>query len=1457
MRALGFPFNGLGCRDGHGSLRVRSSAFVIAFAIVLLGAPCAVRGGCVVSDDSGAPPCASIWYNNTGAHDSTPVVDTTRVDWMAQVPDLMLLSELSIPGTHDSHAFWGCTWPFVDPECVTCQSIPFDEQLKAGIRAVDIRIRHWFDHTWVYHGVCTQACGLGGCSAYEEFGVPCHCGGILPACVGFLQEHPTETILIRFKQECTVTSAVACRCDHNTRSFSEAIEHALETYAAGYVYQWPDDGCEGMPTLGQVRGKIVVLQNFQGDYEVGPYAGWCDPWPNSWMRAMTACDLSAPFGRGLAAVDPQTGKLFTFTVDGVRLERVGHHDTDATYTSVCSGQFSLSASTEPEPVLAVTACDRDELQLYSWGDLDAPWRIYPTGDFPVSALAVDFDCNSREDIIVANYGHYGDSPVDPGTLRLFRNVGTDFEWEDLWVGSRVRGVSTADLNGDCFPDLVTTHSDPVGAQATGVGMWVNNGGDSLDHYYSYTLTEPRFVSEAVAADFTGDGLDDVVVAHGILAPNTALTFFENTGAGMIAEPGISRPSGTRGLAAADIDNDGDLDLLAAKPGGVDVYLNDGDFNFPEQRAISGWRGPYPLVAEDFDGDSDVDVAAVEFGPFSDNLPVWGSNRVSIMRNEDDGTVWCPGKALGPYWSNLHIQDDFEVISHAVKWAAVEQHLEDAWHLYPMDELCVNFLSGIHWEAPWYDISCEQTPNYIAYDLNRLAWSHLKRVLNESPLRPRCGIIMADYPGPGLIDVIIGSNKFGKNPVTGEFFGPVVPVPGVSRGDATWGDYDGDGDLDFLLTGLADGPQYYASVFQNDGGSFHDINAGLLGVQDASAAWGDYDNDGELDLLVAGYAPYGPGSITRVYRNNAGTFEEVGADLPGVSRGSVAWGDCDNDGDLDILLTGVAVDTIGVSAYVSRIYRNTGGAFSDIEAELPQVAESSVAWADYDNDGDLDFVLTGVVEYGDLCYASVFRNDEGSFHDINAGLLGVRDGSAGWGDCDNDGDLDLLVAGYAYTPDESGPITCVYRNNAGAFEDAGADLPGVSRGSVAWGDCDNDGDLDVLLNGVTDTLSGDDWRISRVYRNDRGVFKRDYSWLAPTSDGSASWGDYDGDRDLDIVLTGWYQYCHIETVGLFEWVYTDPLSCSNVYENVNELPFNTRPAAPMNLSAAIQDSTVTFSWDAATDAETPSPGLSYNLRVGTTPGGSEIMSPMADAATGRRRAPQLGNVQQATSWTLRLSPGTYYWSVQAIDGCFVGSAFAEEQVLGDTPVEDAFYATLVDEERAVRLRWSLSNCPGGEGLSIYRATSSEGPYRCITSEPLPEVAHGSYVDDTAWPGATFWYELRALLPAGEELLATDIRASVSVPGSLVAGIRYVSPNPTHGHTTIACSLPPGWRSARLAIHDLTGRVVRRLDPGSGAQGWVTVDWDGTGRSGQRVASGVYFLRLEVDGDVASRRLVFLR
>ncbi len=383
------------------------------------------------------------------------------------------------------------------------------------------------------------------------------------------------------------------------------------------------------------------------------------------------------------------------------------------------------------------------------------------------------------------------------------------------------------------------------------------------------------------------------------------------------------------------------------------------------------------------------------------------------------------------------------------------------------------------------------------------------------------------------------------------------LPGVEESTVEWGDYDGDGDLDVLLTG-EDRGHTFSRVYHNHNGSFTwNWSIGLIGVAYGSSAWGDYDNDGDLDILLTGATAGPTGNLTpvsRIYRNNGGTFADIGAGLVEVWVSSAAWGDYDNDGDLDVLLTGM---TAG-GTLTTLIYRNNGGTFTDIGAGLVGAAEGTAAWGDYDNDGDLDIVLTGRTAEGTRI-SRIYRNDAGIFADIGAGLVGVNWSLAAWGDYDNDGDLDVLLMG---TRDDVGALTRIYHNSAGTFTDIGAGLEGLTDGSAAWGDYDNDGDLDILLTGITG-YTDDAHPATLVYRNDSGSFTPIETDLIDVYDGTAAWGDYDNDGDLDILLTGQLHDANRTAISL-------------IYRNEDRLPPGLSTAKSAPETATIGD-TITYTY----------------------------------------------------------------------------------------------------------------------------------------------------------------------------------------------------------------------------------------------------------------------------------------
>ncbi|TLY28024.1 MAG: T9SS type A sorting domain-containing protein, partial [Ignavibacteria bacterium] len=440
---------------------------------------------------------------------------------------------------------------------------------------------------------------------------------------------------------------------------------------------------------------------------------------------------------------------------------------------------------------------------------------------------------------------------------------------------------------------------------------------------------------------------------------------------------------------------------------------------------------------------------------------------------------------------------------------------------------------------------------------------------------------------------------------------------------------------------------HSAIFRNDSGTFHDIGAVL--TYGNAAAWGDYDNDGDLDLVISGpTAINNANPVVKIYRNDNGTLVDINAPIPGLV-GTVAWGDYDNDGDLDLFVTG-SPDAAG--SFYSRIYRNDGGNFVDIGVNLPGGWASSAAWGDYDNDGDLDLVLIGYGTYRGTPF--LFRNDGPSlgsgwtFTNINPQIIPLANGQVAWADYDGDGYLDLVATGTTYG---QGGVTKIYRNDGhGGFVDIGAPLKQLGVSGAAWGDYDNDGQPDLIVKGAEDFFGTNP--SAKIYRNNNGTFVDIDAAIIPTWFGNVAWGDFDNDGDLDILTAG-------ATI-------TDPpfYYATRIYRNSlgsNTFTENTVPTAPTKLSSTVAGDTVALTWNRSTDNETPQAGLTYNIRVGTTPGGVQKMTPLADPSTGYRKVVQLGNTSYRNSWTLKnLPPGTYYWSVQAIDNAFAGSPFAEEQ-----------------------------------------------------------------------------------------------------------------------------------------------------------------------------------------------------
>lgn len=409
----------------------------------------------------------------------------------------------------------------------------------------------------------------------------------------------------------------------------------------------------------------------------------------------------------------------------------------------------------------------------------------------------------------------------------------------------------------------------------------------------------------------------------------------------------------------------------------------------------------------------------------------------------------------------------------------------------------------------------------------------------------------------------------------ESFQSGIASESVNASGPTFIDYDNDGDIDIYVVTEYHGEGQGNRLFENQGDRMFVDVAELRGVDNDNAlgrgaSWGDYDNDGDMDLAISNLPPTDRSTHipTTLYKNllketGEPNFQNVTREAQLFRKGNendleiggigntgagIAWADYDNDGDLDLYWKCADFDV------ENALFRNNGdGTFTDVTEEtgtgvlefvLEANSQGAPSWTDVNHDGYVDLLVTNE---GDK--KILFLNDqEGSFKNITSsfrppsGVVFLNPGNANGaciGDIDNDGDMDVFLP----TSDQANRLYISLLKDTGQLSYKDITLTsGVSNKSgargCAMGDFDNDGLIDIYVNngGLADTLINDvidipifvqfyiaiEPDVNKLFRNNGDLTFSDLAWRSRASGYGVGSGvgtaDLDEDGFLDIFFT---------------------------------------------------------------------------------------------------------------------------------------------------------------------------------------------------------------------------------------------------------------------------------------------------------------------------------------------------
>ncbi len=698
--------------------------------------------------------------------------------------------------------------------------------------------------------------------------------------------------------------------------------------------------------------------------------------------------------------------------------------TDSGPVAVAAGDFNGDG----KPDLAVVnSIGADVSVLLGNGDgTFQTARNYPVGSNPVAIVAGDFNGDNKLDLAV----------ISQGQSQVFVLLGNGNGTFQTALASNAGGspgaLAAADFNRDGKLDLAV--ANPTSG---GVNVLLGNGNGSFQSPVFYA-SDTGAASVAVG-DVNADGKVDVVTGN-----SNSVSVLLGNGNGTFQAPLIDRAVGTglSSVAIADFNGDGRLDVAAVNSGSNNLSILLGNGNGTLQTAVfyAASAGPVALVVGDFNGDGRPDLAVANSSSYD----------VSVLLGKGDGTFQTPSNFIAGVTPMGIAAADFNGDGRAD--VAVANSPTDTTLIADDSDLLCNG-DGTLQAAADYSLGAS--------------------VQNA-------GIAVGDFNGDGIQDLAIAGNQgvsilLGKG--LGMFKAPVSYTVNstVNGGSAVAvADFNGDGFADLAVTVAS---QNSVSILLGNGdGSFQAPLGFAVGRNPVAVAVADVNGDGMNDLAVVNHTG---NSVSVLVGNGDGTFQPPFNYAVGAGANSIVVGDFNKDGKADLA---VASDSgsFTVPTPVSVLLGGGTGAFQAAVPYLAGLNDRSIAVGDFNGDGNLDLAVGAAGE--DRVYV-LLGEGNGIFQaEVPVGTDVLPQGVA-VGDFDGDGNLDLAAINFL-----SGDVSITLGDGTGTFEPAAYFVVGQAPLAIVSGQFNGDGRNDLAVanqyNGIVsvllDVTAGPDLRITKTH-----------------------------------------------------------------------------------------------------------------------------------------------------------------------------------------------------------------------------------------------------------------------------------------------------------------------------------------------------------------------------------------